>query len=97
MWLSTGGGTEGSSVATIVTLFTFIAFLGVVIAFSMGNFSLTSLTAAQSIWELTIITGCAFLGLPVAGETLAVSGSEINFTCPADFRTTNCKGFACDW
>jgi hypothetical protein len=24
------------------------------------------------------------------------AGMPFNFTCPADFRTTNCKGFACD-
>jgi hypothetical protein len=25
------------------------------------------------------------------------AGQPYNFTCPADFRTTNCKGYACDW
>jgi len=25
------------------------------------------------------------------------SGQPYNFTCPADFRTTDCKGYACDW
>jgi len=25
------------------------------------------------------------------------AGEPYNFTCPADFRTTDCKGYACDW
>lgn len=25
------------------------------------------------------------------------AGEPYNFTCPADFRTTNCQGYACDW
>lgn len=25
------------------------------------------------------------------------AGKPFNFTCPADFRTTDCKGYACDW
>jgi hypothetical protein len=25
------------------------------------------------------------------------AGTPFNFTCPADFRTTDCKGYACDW
>jgi len=25
------------------------------------------------------------------------AGQPYNFTCPADFRTTDCKGYSCDW
>lgn len=25
------------------------------------------------------------------------AGQPYNFTCPADFRTVDCKGYACDW
>jgi len=25
------------------------------------------------------------------------AGKPYNFTCPADFRTTDCKGYSCDW
>jgi hypothetical protein len=36
---------------------------------------------------LTIITGGAFLGLQVAGETLAVCGSEISWACEVEWHT----------
>jgi hypothetical protein len=37
------------------------------------------LSATQSIWELTIVTGRALLGSPVASVSLAISGSEISW------------------
>jgi hypothetical protein len=38
VWLSTGGTAEGSSVAALLTIFAFLAFVAVVVALSELNF-----------------------------------------------------------
>jgi hypothetical protein len=60
--LSTGSGAEGSGVAIGFSFSAVIAFLGVFITFSMGGFVTASIMAADSVWELSIITQCALFG-----------------------------------